>query len=267
MPGGFRAAFKGNGIEFDEVRRYESGDDVRSIDRNVSARFGVPYIKLYREDREMCVCVVLDCSASMFSGVSAPLTRYEQAVFCAALVAFSAEYAGQKMCALFFDAETRTVFKPRRGRAHTMAFIGAALSANPHSKGTSLSSALKSASNVLKRRGVVVVVSDFLAVDWERDFNALCIKHDCIAIKIKDPVEDAFPKTGLLPIEDPETGKTLLAPSNSARFRLEWAEWHEKRRQNWLSICKSCGASGVEISTDEDAGAALQRFFRNRRKK
>jgi uncharacterized protein (DUF58 family) len=265
LSGGFRSVFKGNGIEFDEVRRYEPGDDVRSIDRNVSARFGTPYIKLYREDHELCVCIIIDCSASMFAGGSARQSRYEQAVLAAALIAFSAERSGQRLCGLFFDNEPRVVFKPQRGRAHTMAMLSAALAARPADSGTSLAAAIKCANNILKRRSLVVLISDFLSVEWERDFGALCSKHDCIAIRIKDPIEENFPSAGLIPIMDAETSASVLAASNSLSWRLSWQDWHKERRQLWAAICKAQGAAEVEISTDEDTALSLQRFFRSRR--
>ena len=131
LSGDFRSVFKGQGIEFDEVRRYETGDDIRSIDWNVSARFGTPYVKMYREEREMTVCLILDNSASMH-GASGSLSRWEQGVIAAALIAFSAEQAGQRVSAVFFDREIRTIFPPRKGRPHTMAMISAAIEARPH---------------------------------------------------------------------------------------------------------------------------------------
>jgi uncharacterized protein (DUF58 family) len=265
LSGGFRSVFKGNGIEFDEVRRYEAGDDVRSIDRNVSARFGTPYIKLYREERELCVFVMVDCSASMFSGGCGELSRYEQAVITAALVAFSAERAGQRVGALFFDNGIRGMFKPRRGRAHTMALLSSALDAVPRGQGTALGGAIQAVCGILKRRCLVVLVSDFLAADWERDFGALCAKHDCIAIRLKDVVEDEFPALGLVPVVDAETGKSILAASASPTFKAAWQDWQEGRRQLWSSICKSQGAAALEISTEDNAALCLQRFFRSRR--
>ena len=265
LSGGFRSVFRGNGIEFDEVRRYEPGDDVRSIDRNVSARFGTPYIKLYREERELCVCLIIDCSASMFSGGSAQLSRYEQAVITAALIAFSAEHAGQRLCALFFDNEARNIFKPRRGRAHTLALLSSALNAAPCGKGTSLAAAIQAARGLLKRRSLIVFISDFLASGWERDFGALCLKHDCIAIRINDPIEDTFPRAGLIPVEDAETGRLILAASNSPSFQTAWREWQRERRQAWSAVCKSRGAAELEISTEDEAAVSLQRFFLSRR--
>jgi uncharacterized protein (DUF58 family) len=265
LSGGFRSVFKGNGIEFDEVRRYEPGDDVRSIDRNVSARFGTPYIKLYREEHELCVCVIIDCSASMFAGGNAVISRYEQAVMTAALIAFSADCSGQRLCGIFFDNEARSIFKPKRGRAHTMAFVRVALDALPCEKGTSLAAAIKCANGILSRRSLVVLISDFLSIDWEKDLGSLCAKHDCIACRIKDPIEDEFPGAGLVPIKDAETGAVVLAASNSLSWRQSWREWQEERRQLWQSICKAQGAAELEISTDEDAAACLQRFFRSRR--
>jgi uncharacterized protein (DUF58 family) len=274
LAGDFRSVFRGEGIEFDEVRRYEIGDDVRSIDWNVSARFGLPYVKMYREERELTVALVLDCSASMRSGEGASaagakpdrstLTRYDQGVLAAALIAFSAERAGQRVGALFFDQETRTIFSPRKGRSHVMAVISAALSPAGAGKGSSLGTALSGIGRLLKRRSLVVVISDFLSVNWERELGDLCKKHDVIALRITSPLDTAMPKAGLLTMEDGETGLRIHAPTGFAAFRSAWAQWHEDRSAVWRAICRRSGAAMLELSTAGDAPAALARFFGGR---
>ncbi|MDR2076662.1 MAG: DUF58 domain-containing protein [Desulfovibrio sp.] len=264
LSGDFRSVFKGQGIEFDEVRRYETGDDIRSIDWNVSARFGTPYVKMYREEREMTVCLILDNSASMHSA-SGPLSRWEQGVMAAALIAFSAEQAGQRVSAVFFDREIRTIFPPRKGRPHTMAMISAALEARPQERGSGLGSALTGAGRFLKRRSLAVIVSDFLCVDWEQEIGRLSRKHDVIALGITSPLDREMPDGGLLTLEDPETGVRLRAPSSFPSFRSAWASWHGERRRLWEAICRRSGAAWMELSTGEDAPAALLRYFRGRR--
>jgi uncharacterized protein (DUF58 family) len=261
LSGDFRSAFKGQGIEADEVRHYERGDDIRAIDWNVSARFGTPYVKMYREERDLTVSLVLDCSASMYCGNEA--RRADQGLLAAALIAFSAERAGQRVAALFFDREITKVFPPRKGRAHIMAVISAALSIeNGGGRGSQLGAALAGQGRLLKRRSLVVVISDFMSVNWEQELGALCRKHDVIALRIGDPPDMAY--QGLIALEDPETGLTYHVPTGFAGFRAAWSYWQRERRDAWQGICRRLGASFLEISTADDVPAALIRFFGSR---
>jgi uncharacterized protein (DUF58 family) len=266
LSGDFRSVFKGQGIEFDEVRRYERGDDVRSIDWNVSARFGTPYVKLYREERELTVCLVLDESASMFAaGSSGGIRRWDQAVLAAALVAFSAERAGQRIGALCFDQGITRVFNPRKGRSHIMTIISGLLSAGDGGRGSNLGLALEGIERLLKRRSLVVILSDFLCINWEQELGRLCAKHDVIAIGITDPLDNGIPDLGLLSMRDPETGAALHAPTGFSSFRSAWTEWYGDRANLRKALCRRCGASYVELSTAEDAPTVLTRFFGGRR--
>jgi uncharacterized protein (DUF58 family) len=274
LSGDFRSVFKGQGIEFDEVRRYEPGDDVRSIDWNVSARFGAAYVKMYREERELTVCLVADTSASMFaagsadsdpSAAAARMRRRDQAILAAALVAFSAERAGQRIGAVCFDREIRRVFRPRKGRSHVMSIISALLSIGEGGRGSDLALALEGTGRLLKRRSLVVILSDFLSINWEQELGHLCSRHDVIAIGITDPLDRDIPNLGLLAMEDPETGATLHAPTGFSSFRSAWADWHNDRARLWKALCRRCGAACLELSTAEDAPVALTRFFGKRR--
>jgi uncharacterized protein (DUF58 family) len=266
LSGDYRSIFKGQGIEFDEVRHYERGDDVRSIDWNVSARFGTPYVKMYREEREMTVSIILDGSASMHSSGGTGLTRYEQGLFAAALIAFSAERAGQRTSAIFFDKEIRRIFPPRKGRSHTMALISAALENRPKEKGSGLGLALTGAERLLKRRSLIVVISDFLCIDWEHEMGNIARKHDVIALRITSPLDKEIPGGGLLTLVDPETGSRFRASSSFSGFRRDWADWHEERQRLWESICRRSGAARLEMSAADDAAAVLMNFFRERRR-
>jgi uncharacterized protein (DUF58 family) len=264
--GNFKSMFSGQGIEADEVRRYELGDDIRSIDWNVSARFGTPYVKMYREEREMTVSVVLDCSASMFAAQapSAPLNRYEQGLLTAAMIAFSAEEAGLRTGAVFFDQRVFRVYPPRRGRSHIMAVIGDALGIQGGGKGSDLGAAIEGLDRLLKRRGFAVIISDFQSVNWEQKLGDLCRRHDVLVIRIRDPLDRELIDAGLLFLEDPETGVRYHAPTGSAAFRSAWAEWHENRLNSCRSICHRTGASFLDIATNDDVLAALIRFFDKR---
>jgi uncharacterized protein (DUF58 family) len=236
----------------------------------VSARFGSTYVKMYREERELTVCLVLDESASMFAASgdgnnTAKMRRCDQAVLAAALVAFSAEQAGQRIGALCFDEEITRVFNPRKGRSHIMSIISGLLSATDGGKGSNLGLALEGTGRMLKRRSLVVILSDFLCVNWEQELGALCAKHDVIAIGITDPLDDGIPNLGLLSMADPETGVMLHAPTGFPSFRSAWAEWHGDRAKLRKALCRRCGASYLELSTTEDAPTVLTRFFGGRR--
>jgi uncharacterized protein (DUF58 family) len=264
LSGDYRSIFKGQGIEFDEVRRYEQGDDVRSIDRNVSARFGTPYVKMYREERELTVALALDCSASMHTGVGP--SRYEQGVLAAALVAFSAERAGQRVGGVFFDREIRRIFPPRKGRFHVMALLSGALGLPPGRKGSELGKALGGLGRLLKRRSLVVLISDFHSLAWELELGDLARRHDVIALRVRDPLDRELPPLGLLSLADPETGALVQAPTDSPAFREAWGEWQGERSRLWESICRRSGAACFELSTGEDAASALIRFFSGRKR-
>jgi uncharacterized protein (DUF58 family) len=276
LAGDFRSVFKGQGIEFDEARRYEPGDDIRSIDWNASARFGVPFVKMYREERELTVLIVLDTSASMFSGGLAPgpeagvpalPSRYEQGLLAAALIAFSAERTGQRLGALFFDREVGRVFPPRKGRRHTMAVLSGALQfqdPRPPSGGSDLGAALAGAGRLLKRRSLVVLISDFFCRNWERELGDLARRHDVIALRIRDPLDGEMPNLGLIPLEDPETGVRFHAPTGFSSFRGAWAQWHGEREQLWASLCRRAGAACLDVSTADDAVQSLFHFFGGR---
>jgi uncharacterized protein (DUF58 family) len=307
LAGDYRSVFKGQGIEFDEARHYEVGDDVRSIDWNASARFGTPYVKMYREERELTVFIILDTSASMTSGALAPfqsflsesdpqermhtgggamnrvpmnraivnravpMNRFEQGSFAAALVAFSAEEAGQRVGALFFDKEITRIFPPKKGRRHILGILGNAAAIQAGGRGSALGTALAGAGRLLKRRSLVVVISDFFSdaasaagAGWEDEMGALARKHDVIAVNITDPLDTDFPDAGFIPIEDPETGVKFHAASGFSSFRSDWAQWHEDRAKNWDGICRRAGAARLSLSVADDAPAVLVRFFRGR---
>jgi uncharacterized protein (DUF58 family) len=229
---------------------------------------------MYREERELTVCLVLDESASMFGAGGSyidtragdvTMRRRDQAILAAALVAFSAERAGQRIGALCFDREITRVFKPRKGRAHIMSILSALLSEKNGGKGSNLALALEGTGRLLKRRSLVVILSDFLSVNWEQDLTYLCARHDVIAIGITDPLDAEIPDLGLLTMGDSETGTTLHAPTGFSSFRSAWTEWHRDRTTLWKALCRRSGAAYMELSTAEDAPAALTRFFGGRR--
>jgi len=265
LSGDFRSVFKGQGIEFDEVRHYERGDDVRTIDWNVSARFGTPYVKLFREERELTVCLVVDASASMRSG-GGTVSRFDQAVLAGALVALSAEQAGQRVGAILFDQGIRRVVPPRKGRSHVMALVLGLLADQAAGGQSDLGTALLGAGRLLKRRALVVVLSDFLCVAWERELGVLSRSHDVVAIRIGDPVDEELPNAGLVYVRDPETGVELHAPTGFASFRAAWRHWHGDRAEAWQAQCRRHGVATLRLATDQDVPTVLAGFFGRRRR-
>ena len=290
LAGNYRSIFKGQGMEFDEARHYEPGDDIRSIDWNASARFGYPFVKMYREERELTILILLDISPSMHASKmqtsktqtsktqesktqasksnNQSLNPYEQGLIAASLIAFSAEHTGQQIGALFFDRDIEKVFPPRKGRKHIMSLVMSAFQYQNNvpprrsSQGSDITSALTSAQRLLKKRSLVVVISDFYGIGWEREMGYLCRKHDCIAIRISGP--DKLQYSGLITLEDPETGIRIEAPAGFNSFQESWSGWHAERSLHWESECKKSGASYLDLSTETDAPSALIKFFGSR---
>jgi uncharacterized protein (DUF58 family) len=268
LAGNYSSIFKGKGMEFDEVRHYEIGDDIRSIDWNASARFGTPYVKMYREERELTILILMDISPSMHrQGISRQgLSPYEQGLISAALIAFSAEHTGQQAGACFFNNDIEKVFPPRKGRHHIMALVMAALQYQNNSSekksGSNIAAALTGAQRLLKKRSLVVLISDFFSINWEQEMGNLCRKHDVIALRICEPPDLPYP--GLITMEDPETGFKIEAPAGLESFRENWSLWNKERSTHWASQCRRCGAAFLELSTVSDAPASLLQFFGSR---
>ncbi|MDR0494114.1 MAG: DUF58 domain-containing protein [Treponema sp.] len=283
LAGNFRSVFKGQGMEFDEARHYQWGDDARSIDWNASARLGTPFVKIFREERELTILLLLDTSASMHGEIFQPdghktqiPNPFEQALITAALIAFSAERSGQRVGAFLFDREIDRVFPPRKGRRNVLAFVSGALqchkpktairrTAAAHTEYTSnLRSAIAGAGRLLKRRSMVVLISDFYSAGWEHELGGLSSRHDVIAIRISGPLDGNLPDLGLISLNDSETGLQIAAPTGSASFRDAWFQWHKDRADLWQNLCRRAGAAHLEVSVDTDPAAVLTRFFGGR---
>jgi uncharacterized protein (DUF58 family) len=294
LAGDFSSVFKGQGMEFDEIRHYQFGDDIRTIDWNTSARFGTPFVKMYREEKELTVMILLDVSASMRrknfiryalqepSVRSEPIKQanarksqgeeknpFEQGVLASALIAFSAERTGQRVGAVFFDSDIERVFPPRKGGQHIMAFLSFAIGyLNDEERrgksGSNIASALTAVRKMLKRRSLIVLISDFYSVNWEHELADLCANHDCVAIRISDPAETKMSDIGLICMEDPETGLRIEVPSAAPSFQEAWINWHRERASLWAGLCKKRGAASLELPVTADPASELQKFFGSR---
>lgn len=266
LGGQYHSAFRGLGMEFEEVREYQPGDEIRTIDWNVTARTGVPYVKRYREERELTVVTLVDVSPSERFG-SGRQEKAELAAEFSAVIAFSAIRNGDKVgCALFSD-EVERYIAPKKGKAHVLRLIREILDHKPRSKGTNLSSALEFLVKVLKRRATIFLISDFIADDYQKTLALVRGKHDVIAVRTTDPRELEMPDVGLITLEDAETGEVVVVDSRSARVRGLFEERAAADRATQDSLLRSLKIDELEVTTGKSYLEELSRFFRMRGKK
>ncbi|MBR4373013.1 MAG: DUF58 domain-containing protein [Treponema sp.] len=265
--GNFRSINSGQGIEFSDVREYMLGDNVRSIDWNVTARMGRAFIKQYEEDKELNVFCILDCSLSMLSGSNGK-SKIRTACDVAALLILAALNNLGASGAIFFDSEIRFSCQPKAGRENAMMILSKLDSLDFSSSvgGSVLASAIKAGAVMLKRRSLVFVISDFRTADYKSELAFLAQKHDVVAIRINDPSDSELPKIGTLPFSDYETHKTMLLPTSSSRFAEEWFEENRKNVGAWNDFCVKHNVFPLPILTNEDAVLVLTNFFASRKR-
>lgn len=264
--GNYRSVFKGPGLEFDEVREYISGDDTRFIDWNVSSRMGVPYTKTFREEREVVLQVLIDISASLSTGAGS-VSKQDTAGMIFALLAFAAVANNDRVGSLLFSDRIEKSVQPMKGKKHVLKQISTVLSVKAEGLGSDLSLAFRSTAESMKRRGICVILSDFRAASYWSELTVLSSKHDVIAIRITDPIDRIFPRSGLIELQDPETGETILGYGRSAKFREQYAEFWEIERLNWINGCRRIGVDTLEISTEDDVAKKLMEYFNRRNKR
>ncbi len=261
--GEYNTAFKGRGIEFSEVRPYQIGDDIRSIDWNVSARTGDTFVKVFHEEREQTVMLLVDISGSEDFGSQGQFKRETAAEICA-VIAFSAIKNNDKVGLLLFSDQVELFVPPKKGRRHVLRLIRDLFAHKPQSNGTNISEALDHLLRVMRRRSIVLLISDFLDERFEKPLRVLTQRHDTIAVHMQDPREETLPQVGLLQLTDAETGTSKVIDTNNARVRALYAEQARLRRQNLEELFKKLKLDIVHISTDEDYVDALIRLFRRR---
>ncbi len=216
--GEYRSVFRGQGIEFAEVREYQHGDDFRAIDWNVSARMGHPYVKLFDEERELTLLLVVDRSGSVEFGK--PVQKAERSVEIAAVLALAAARTNDRVGALVFSDDIDHVVQAAKGRRHALRVIRDLLAFEPVNRGTNLARALAYAAKLLRHRGIVVVLSDFRATGWEEQMRRLARKHEVVAISVDDPREQELPDAGWIELEDAEDGKRMLVDTSRSDMRV-----------------------------------------------
>ncbi len=264
--GEYHSVFKGQGIEFTEVREYQPGDDIRSIDWNVTARFGYPFVKKFREERELLVMILVDLSASQRFG-TVQRFKNEIAAELSAVLAYSAIQNNDKVGLLVFTDQIEKVIPPKKGRNHVLRLIREVLYYQPQGRGTNLALALEYAGRMLTRHSIIFVISDFLSSGYEKALKTLSGRHDIIALRIKDPKEEQFPRLGFLEFEDAETGQQFLVDSSDKTLQRQFGLIRYKQKQDWENLLKQIDLDRIEISTDRSYVEPLVQFFRKRAKR
>jgi uncharacterized protein (DUF58 family) len=263
--GEYHAIFKGRGMEFDEVRPYLPGDEIRTIDWNVTARMGEPYVKRYVEERELTVMLLVDASGSGDFGTVNRFKR-EMAAELAADLSFAATTNNDKVGLLIFTDRVELFIPPRKGRRHVLRVIRELLAFQPEGHGTDIKLSLDMVNRVLKRRGIVFLVSDFL-VDIETYRQTMFVtnrRHDVIAIDLHDPLETNIAGVGLLALEDAESGELMLIDTSSRAWRQAFAKRIGELEQNKARVFVRTGVDHIKVTTDRDYVLALTLFFQQR---
>jgi uncharacterized protein (DUF58 family) len=263
LAGQYHSVFKGRGMAFSEVRQYQPGDEIRTIDWNVTARMNEPYVKVFTEERELTVMLVVDVSASK-EFASRGQAKSEIAAEVAAQIAFSAIANNDRVGLILFSDRMELVIPPKKGRKHVLRLISDILAFRPRGRGTDFSVGLNYLARIAKRRSVAFLISDFLASGIEQPIRIVSRKHDLVPVVISDPLEEQFPNIGLVALEDAETGERILVDTLAPSVRNEFAQWMKSAREDRRRLFQKLELDHVELRAGEDYVHALARFFRMR---
>lgn len=267
--GEYHSAFKGRGMAFSEVREYQYGDDVRNMDWNVTARLHSPYVKVFEEERELTVVLLIDVSRSGLFGTRG-MTKRDMIAEIAAVLSFSAIINNDKVGALFFSDKVEKFIPPKKGRSHLLHIIREIIEFEPEHNGTDLSEALRYLANALKRRCNAFVLSDMIDADenavplYEDALKVAVGRHDLSVVEVYDPVEKTLPNLGLVAVKDSETGKTAWVDTSSKSMRRAYDQWFRTLRENESSILMKYNVDKVSVAVNEDYVKALQTLFNRR---
>ncbi|HKK59338.1 MAG TPA: DUF58 domain-containing protein [Salinivirga sp.] len=261
--GQYHSAFKGKGMTFSEVREYQYGDAIRDVDWNVTARFNHPYVKVFEEERELTVMLLIDISGSKDFGTDSVFKR-EFIAELAAVLSFSAIQNNDKIGVILFSSKVEKFIPPQKGRKHILRIISELLRFEPTEKGTNISNALEYFTGMIKKRSTAFLISDFI----DRSFdNALMIankKHDVAALRVFDPGERVMPPMGLVEFADPETGELKTIDTSSRKNRMLYEKWWKELEEYQRTTFRKSGVDAVNLSTDEDYVQPLVKFFKKR---
>ena len=267
--GEYHSAFKGRGMAFSEVREYQFGDDVRNMDWNVTARLRAPYVKVFEEEREMTVVLLIDVSSSGIFGTTTK-TKRELLAEIAAVLSFSASANTDKVGALFFSSKVEKFIPPKKGRSHLLRIIRELLEFQPQTKGTNISEALRFLTNAIKRKCTAFLLSDLMDVDgesrpnYEEALKVAVNRHDLSVINIYDPREREFPDVGLVRVRDAETGEEMMVDTSSKAVREHYNNWSVGVFRQSKALFNKFKVDSVSISTDQDYVKGLITFFKQR---
>ena len=265
ITGNYHSIFKGQGIEFSEIRDYRAGDDVRSIDWNVTARFNQPYIKEFIEERDLQVYFAIDMSGSANFGNNIPKKR--KAIEVAASLMFGAMKNNDKVGAFLFTDKIEQFIPARKGKKHILKLISIIIGFEAKSKTTDLKSSLTKILNIIKKKSVIFIVSDFFDKGFKKPLNFLSRRHDVVGINISDAREMEIPDVGLIELEDEETGEQLLVDTSDDEFRNNFKKQMKQKKRYIKKKFTSSKAELLELDTDSDYGLSLKKFFMTRKKK
>ena len=264
--GDYHSVFKGRGMNFEEVREYQPGDEIRTIDWNVTARLGSPFVKKFTEERELTVMLIVDVSASGSFG-STSQSKRELAAEVACLLAFSAIRNNDKVGLLLFSDRLELFIAPKKGRSHTLRIIREILFFDPVGRGTNPAAALDHLNKIVTRRAVVFFISDFQAEDFSRALAVTARRHDLIAIRIQDERESVLPPVGIITLEDAETGDQIEINAADSNVRRQFAQLAQAQLTETIRVLRQNRIDRIELRTGDDYLPALRSFFKQRERR
>lgn len=261
--GEYHSTFKGRGMTFSEVRQYQYGDDVRSIDWNVTARYNEPFVKVFEEERELTMMLMVDVSGSEFFGT---VNQFKRVILTeiSATLAFSALQNNDKVGLILFSEEVELFIPPKKGKSHVLRIIRELLEFEPKSHGTDISGALKFLSNVLKKKSIVFVLSDFMSSDYQHNLRITGKKHDLTGIRVYDPMERELPNLGVVSMQDAETGANQWVNTSSRKVRNAYAAHYREQLTYFQDTFKRAGCGVLDCQVDESYVKKLLGYFKRR---
>jgi uncharacterized protein (DUF58 family) len=261
--GEYHSVFKGRGMTFSEVREYQFGDDIRNIDWNVTARFNHPFVKVFEEERELTVMLIIDVSGSNNFGTQTQMKR-ELITEIAAVLSFSAIQNNDKVGVIFFSNKIEKFIPPKKGLSHILRIIRELIEFSPEENGTDISEALRYLTNVIKKRSTAFLISDFMDEGFDKAVQIANHKHDLIAIRVTDKRETEVPDVGLVQIKDAETGETMMVDTGNKNFRDTLKNYSEKKMRQLDVLFSKTGVDMVKVYTGQDYVQPLMNMFKKR---
>ena len=261
--GEYQSTFKGRGMAFSEVRQYQFGDDVRAIDWNVTARYNDTFIKVFEEERELTMMLIIDISGSNFFG-SNSMFKNEYVTELAATLAFSATKNNDKVGLILFSNIVELYIPPKKGKSHVLRIIRELLEFKSKNKKTDINIPLKFVSNILKNRSIAFIISDFISKDYSNSLKIFSSKHDLTGIRVFDNTEESIPNLGLIDINDNETGQRITVNTGSKAVRKKYSEYYFNKRNEFIDHFKKSGSGIIECNTNDDYQKKLLKYFKSR---